>query len=53
MSASQESSVHQLIAEGVISGTGIAVDCSPIEASVKENNFNAAIKDRDENYQLP
>jgi hypothetical protein len=49
----RESLVHQLIAEGVISGTGIAVDSCAIEASVKENNLKTSMKDRYEKYHLP
>jgi len=49
----RESLVHHLIAEGVISGTGIAVDSCAIEASVKENNLKTSMKDRYEKYHLP
>jgi hypothetical protein len=38
--------VHELIREDVISGTGIALDSCPIEATVKENNLKASVKDR-------
>lgn len=37
---------RELIREGVISGTGIALDSCPIEATVKENNLKASVKDR-------
>lgn len=37
---------QELIREGVISGTGIALDSCPIEATVKENNLKASVKDR-------
>lgn len=49
----RESLVHKLIAEGVISGTGIALDSCAIEASVKENNLKTSIKDRYEKHHLP
>ena len=49
----RESLVHELINEGVISGTGIALDSCPIEAAVKENNLKTSIKDRYEKHHLP
>lgn len=49
----RESLVHKLIAEGVISGTGIALDSCAIEASVKENNLKTSVKDRYEKHHLP
>jgi hypothetical protein len=38
--------VQDLIHEGVICGSGLAVDSCPIEAIVKENNLKTSIKDR-------
>lgn len=42
----RKSLVQELINEGVILGTGIALDSCPIEALVKENNLKASVKDR-------
>jgi hypothetical protein len=44
--------VEQLINEGVISGSGIALDSCPIEATVKENNLKASVKDRYDKHRL-
>lgn len=49
----RESLVHQLSNEGVISGSGIALDSCAIEASVKENNLKTSVKDRYEKHHLP
>lgn len=49
----RESILQQLINEGVISGSGIALDSCAIEASVKENNLKTSIKDRYDKYHLP
>jgi hypothetical protein len=44
--------VHELINEGVVSGTGIGFDSCPIEANVKENNLKTSIKDRYDKHRL-
>jgi hypothetical protein len=49
----REALVHHLITEGVISGTGIALDSCPIEASVKENNLKTSMNNRYDKYHLP
>jgi hypothetical protein len=49
----RESLVHHLITEGVISGTGIALDSCAIEAPVKENNLKTSMKDRYEKHHFP
>ncbi len=49
----RESLVQELINEGVISGSGIALDSCAIEASIKENNLKTSIKDRYEKHHLP
>lgn len=38
--------VQELINEGVIFGTGVALDSCPIEAIVKENNLKTSVNDR-------
>ena len=49
----RESLVQELINEGVISGSGIALDSCAVEAFVKENNLKTPIKDRYEKQHLP
>jgi hypothetical protein len=49
----RKSLVHELINEGVISGSGIALDSCPIEAFVKENNLKTSVKERYDKYHLP
>jgi hypothetical protein len=48
----RESLVHHLIGEGVITGTGIALDSCPIEASVKENNLKTSTNNRYDKHRL-
>jgi hypothetical protein len=45
--------VYHLITEGVISGTGIALDSCPIEALVRENNLKTSLNNRYDKYHLP
>jgi len=49
----RESLVQELINEGIIFGSGIALDSCAIEASVKENNLKTSMKDRYEKHHLP
>jgi hypothetical protein len=49
----REALVHQLITEGVISGTGIALDSCAIEALVRENNLKTSMKDRYNKHRPP
>ena len=44
--------LHRLIAEGVITGTGIALDSCPIEAAVRENNLKTSTNNRYDKHQL-
>ncbi|MBW2615504.1 MAG: transposase [Deltaproteobacteria bacterium] len=48
----RKSLIEELINEDVISGTGIGFDSCPIEATVKENNLKASIKDRYDKNRL-
>jgi hypothetical protein len=49
----REALVHYLITEGVISGTGIALDSCPIEALVRENNLKTSLNNRYDKYHSP
>ena len=42
----RKSLLQELINESIVSGSGIALDSCPIEATVKENNLKASVKDR-------
>jgi hypothetical protein len=42
----RKSLLQELINECIVSGSGIALDSCPIEATVKENNLKASVKDR-------
>jgi hypothetical protein len=49
----RKSLVRELIKDGMISGSGIALDSCPIEALVKENNLKTSVKNRYDKQRLP